>query len=117
MIYLYDRHGAAIVHIENNVIYTISGVPVAFLQHEYVYAYSGKQLGTYEDGWLRDLKGTCVFFSEHATGAGPVPPVPRVPPVPSVPRIPPVPPVPQIPRIKAIPSLSWSSVEGNQFFQ
>ena len=117
MIFLYDRLGEAIVHIKDNTIYTISGIPVAFLQHEYVYAYSGVQLGTYENGWLRDLQGSCVFFSDHVAGVGPVPPVPRVPPVPSVPKIPPVPPVPQIPHVKAVPGLSWSAIEGSQFFQ
>lgn len=117
MVYLYDRHGEAIVHIKGNTIYTISGVPVAFLQREYVYAYNGAQLGTYENGWLRDLQGSCVFFSEHVSGIGPVPPVPRVPPIPSVPRVPPVPPIPQIPHVKVIPRSSWSTTEGSQFFQ
>lgn len=117
MEFLYDRTGTAVVHVESNVLYLISGQPVAFLHNEYVYAYSGRQIGTYEDGRVRDMVGACAFYSEKHSGFGPIAPVRRIPPIPAIHAIPPIPPIPNIPKVKAVPTSSWSKLSGKQFFE
>lgn len=117
MEFLNDYRGSAIAHIENDVVFLISGKPVAFLQREYVYAYSGVQIGTYEDGRMRDIQGSCVFYSEQASGFGPLPPIHQIPPIPAVTAIPPIPSIPQVPCIKAIPTMSWSTLSGQKYFE
>lgn len=117
MNFLYNYRGVAIAHIKNNVIYSINGKPLAFLNHEYVYLYNSYQVGVYENGWLRDLNGFCVFYSENYSGFAPIPPIHHIPPVPAVPQIPPILPIPQIPRVKAICQGSWSKYKGEDFFE
>ena len=39
MEFLFDYRGVAIAHIQESVVYLISGKPVAYLQNEFVYAY------------------------------------------------------------------------------
>jgi len=114
---LYDAHGRAVAYIQQTgAIYLYSGQPAAWLDNAgNVYAYNGVHLGVFGDGWIRDHRGGCVYFTDGARG-GPVPPVPHIPPVPAVPRVPPVPAVPQVPPVPAVPSLSWSHFTGSSFF-
>lgn len=116
MQFLYDHRGRAIAYINNGVVYLVPGTPVAFLHNEYVYSYSGVQIGTYEEGRMRDLNGNCVFFNSLDCGFGPLPPIPEIPPLPALAALPPLPPIPEIPHIKAIPTLSWSQFSGINFF-
>lgn len=71
----FDRTGKPIAYCDNDeAIFLFSGEPVAYLYDEIVYSYSGKQLGRFEDGWIRDLHGYCVFFTEKTRGGGPARP-------------------------------------------
>lgn len=113
----YDNHGRATAYTEDNEhIYLFTGEPVAYLDRDAVYSYNGKQFGWFEDGWIRDLRGYCVFFSENATGSGPVKPVKHVCPVKRVKRVKPVKHVKAVRRVKAVKHLSWSQLSGVAFF-
>ena len=49
---LYDRTGVPCAYVaEDGTIFSFVGKPLAFLQNEYVYSFSGAELGTFEDGW------------------------------------------------------------------
>ena len=113
----YDSSGRAIAYCDNNdVIYTFGGIPAAYVYGDAVYSFNGKQLGWTADGWIRDLNGLCVFFSEQATGFGPITPVKHVCPVKCVKQVVPVKAVRQVRRIKPVSNLNWSRLSGPVFF-
>ncbi len=104
----HDRNGRATHYINpNGVLYSWGGQALGKLHGENLYNNSGKQIGRVKDGWLRDLSGGAVAFTNGAKG-GPIPPIKQIPSIKSIPSIPPIPAIPAIPRIPAIPSLGWS---------
>lgn len=114
---LYDRSGTPTAYSEDGEhIYLFNGQPVAYFYENTVYGYNGHQFGWFENGWVRDLQGKCVFFSENATGSGPVKPVKKVTPVKSVKRIKPVKHVKQVRKVRPVSSLNWSPLSGTLFF-
>lgn len=116
-IFLYDSAGRAIALLRNDgIVFSISGRALAFLDNEYLYSFSGRQIGTFEEGWIRDLSGACVLFAKGACGFAPIKPVCQVDPVPAVLCVPPVKPVPAVPFVKAIKSCGWSSIDLGTFF-
>lgn len=114
----YNSQGKPIAYSENGTdIYLFNGHPVAYLYADAVYSYSGKHLGWFEKGWIRDKKGYCVFFTENSTGSGPVKPVKQICSVKSVKSIKPIKNSRQSPCVKAADNLSWSSFSNERFFQ
>lgn len=112
----YSRTGEPIAYSEDGEhIYLFSGAPVAYLSGDAVYGFGGEHIGWFEDGWIRDKKGGCVFFTADARG-GPVKPVKNVKPVKGVKQVKPVKGVKQVKCAKAVKSLSWSPLSGRQFF-
>lgn len=105
----YDSHGnpSAYLYDDGEHIYLFNGKPVAYLHENTVYGYNGHQYGWFENGWIIDLNGYCVFFTESASGSGPVKPAKHVKPVKSVRHA---------KYAKAAKSLLWSKLSGEQFF-
>jgi hypothetical protein len=113
----YDRSGTAVAYCENGEhIYLFSGESVAFLDGDAVYSFSGEHLGWFEDGWIRDKAGHCVFFTSDAKG-GPVKTVKHIKHVEGVKHVKPVKGVQQVKSVKTVKSLSWSGFSGEQFFR
>ena len=113
----YDNHGRPTAYTEDDIhIYLFTGEPVAYLHEDTVYGYNGRQFGWFHDGWIRDLNGNCVFFTENATGSGPIKPVKHVCPVKCVKRVKPVKHIKRVRRIKAVKKLNWSQLSGVVFF-
>ena len=113
----YDSTGRAVAYSEDNEnIYLYSGVPVAYLYGHIVYSFKGTQLGRFENGWIRDKRGYCVFFTENTHGSGPIKPVKRIRPVKGIKRIKPMKGIRRVPSVKAIDRLAWSNVSGERFF-
>lgn len=103
----YDKSGTPIAYMEDGKhIYLFSGKPVAYLSGNAVYSFLGSHLGWFENGWIRDKGGQCVFFTSDADGR-PVKPVKQVKPVKGVKQVKPV---------KPVKSLSWSNLSEQQFF-
>ena len=112
----YDRNGRPTAYVDDNVhIFLFSGEAVGYLNGNAVFSYKGKHLGWFDKGWIRDLKGCCVFYSEKVTG-GPVTPVKKVCPVKSVKRIIPVKHVEEIKKVRAVDRYDWSPLSGEAFF-
>lgn len=112
----YDRHGRATAYTEDGEnIYHFNGRPVAYIEADTIYSFSGIQLGWFEDGWIRNLKGECVFFTENAVG-GPIKPIRQIVPIKCVKQIRPIKQIKQLKRLKVINSLSWSDHSGESFF-
>ena len=113
----YSKSGEPIAYTEDGQhIYMFSGRPAAFLSGDAIYLFSGKHIGWFEDGWIRDRQGRAVFFTSDAYG-GPIKPVKRVKPVKGVKQVKPVKGVKQVKSIKPIKALSWSDLSGKQFFK
>lgn len=113
----YDNYGRPTAYTEGDAhIYLFTGEAVAYIDRDAVYGYNGKQLGWFEDGWIRDLNGCCVFFSENATGSGPVKPVKHVCPVKNVKHIKPIKHVKEVRCVRAVNNSSWSQLSGIVFF-
>ena len=71
---LYDRMGEPVAYSEDGVhLYLFAGKPVAYFHAGSVYAYSGVHLGRWDEGWIRDNAGRCVFFTVQAVGGPPRP--------------------------------------------
>ena len=70
---VFNRQGKSLYVLDSDEIhiYSMAGEPVAFVDKEAVFNFSGKHLGWFEDGWLRDMDGKCVGFVESAGGGGP----------------------------------------------
>ncbi len=112
----YDKKGRATAYTEDKVhIYLFAGDAVAYFDRDALYSYSGEQLGWFENGWIRDLDGYCVFYSEVAYG-GPSKPVKGMCPVKCAKRIKPIKRVKNVRRIKSISRLSWSPLSSEEFF-
>ena len=112
----YCKTGEPIAYSEDGeTIFLFSGAPVAHLSGDAIYAFSGEHIGWFENGWIRDKKGGCVFFTADARG-GPVKPVKHVKPVKGVKHVKSVKGVKQVKSVEAVKSLSWSPLSGKRFF-
>jgi hypothetical protein len=112
----YDRNGRAAAYCEDGEhIYLYNGRPVAYLREDSVFAYSGRHLGWFRDGWVRDHRGNAVFFTSEASG-GPTKPTKQVRPVKSVKSIRPLKSVRQMKPVRAVKQLAWSARSSELFF-
>lgn len=68
----YNKKGSLIAYTEDNSdIFSFTGEPLAYIHEDSVYTYEGKHLGFYQDGWIMDKEGMCVFFNKNAKGGPP----------------------------------------------
>ena len=77
---IFDRKGKASYFLDQDKIhiYSWEGRPVAMVDKGAVFTFKKKHLGWLDEGWLRDLSGKCVGFTEPGRG-GPNPPKTRPP--------------------------------------
>lgn len=114
---LYDLHGNALAYCEDGeYIYLFSGDPVAYLYNDIVYGYNGRQFGWFENGWIRDLGGNCVFFTEDSYGSGPAKPARCSRPLKYARYARPAKCAKHARIAKAAKNCSWSDLSGIQFF-
>ena len=112
----YDLKGSPIAYCDDGEnIYLFTGEPVAYLYNNMVYAYNGYQLGWFEKGWIRDLQGFCVFFTENAI-SGMIKPLKKLKPLKYLKRLKPLKGIRRIPRIKPFDKIGWSKLSGENFF-
>src|SRR5437870_4356594 len=62
----YDSSGHAVAYIDDDgeSIYLWNGQPVAWVDGDSIYSYSGHYLGWLQNGWVWDLTGRAVFFTD-----------------------------------------------------
>ncbi|MBQ5825621.1 MAG: hypothetical protein IIW48_12560 [Clostridia bacterium] len=112
----YDKHGYAIVHLQNKHLFDMKGKPVAFIYNKAVYNLRGKLLGYADHGWIRDKHNHAVLYTDNYSGFGPLPPVHYVAPIPCILAVPPVPPIPPIAPIPPVASSNWSVLSADAYF-
>jgi len=118
MLTFYNKNGKATAYLDddNESIFLYNGLPVAWLSDDTVYSYSGKVLGWFQDGWIRDLNGNCVFFSDSASG-GPAKPAKQAKPARGAKSARPAKGARHARPAKAAKSDSWSSLSNESFFK
>lgn len=113
----YDNSGHPTAYTEDDIhIYLFTGEPVAYLHMDAVYGYNGRQIGWFRDGWIRDLTGNCVFFTENTTGSGPLKPLRQLKPFKSLKQLRPLKAPRELKHLRPLNKLSWSQLAGKRFF-
>ncbi|WP_432419754.1 4-fold beta flower protein [Baekduia alba] len=66
----YDSRGEVVAYKSGgaDAMFLWNGTPVAILSDQSVYTFSGRHIGWFIDGWIRDHSGGCVYFTEGASG-------------------------------------------------
>ena len=112
----YDRQGNPLCYsVGYSTLYLFSGEAVAYLADDLIFTFSGVHLGRFENGWVRDRQGECVFFTGHARGG---PARPDVKPCPTACAKKPLPPYAKTewPKPPVFDRNTWSRLSGPQFF-
>ncbi len=115
--WLYDRHGIPVAYfLLSGEIYATDGRPLAYLVGFYIYAYNGRFLGFFNNGWILDKQGYHVLFTQNAYG-GPLKPLCRPSMLPGLRHLAPWKALRQRPTQFPMPRLSWSAYStGITFF-
>lgn len=68
---MYDRHGAVYAWLgETGKIYGLNGENLAFICGNSVYDWSGRHIGWWQDGHVRDVTNSAFVFRQGAKGLG-----------------------------------------------
>lgn len=104
----YNNVGDSVAYSEDDIhIYLFDGTPVAYIDGDSIYAYSGIHLGGFLNGWIRDHGGNCMFFNEESTG-GPSKPFKKFKPFKGFKEFKP---------FKPFATLTWSDHSSEDFFK
>lgn len=113
----YDHAGRAVAYSEDREhIFLFSGHAVAFINGNSIYDYSGRHIGWFKYGWVRENAGRYVYFTEKAKGGLSRPPKDRKP-AKVTKQTPPVKNIMQSKPSKADIPPAWSATNGDQFFK
>jgi len=113
---LHDSTGSLVAYCDSDgSIYFFSGEPIAYLDGDSVYRFSGRHLGWFLDGWVLDHYGNAVFFSEQSTG-GPLKPVPQLAPLRGLKGLKPLKGLRELKPLRPPKTLSWSELSSEDFF-
>ena len=105
----YNQQGKPIAYTDDNkIIYLFSGHPVAYFYRDVIYGFNG---------WVRDLKGNCVFFTDHHSGSGPAIPARHAIPARGAKYAIPARYAIQAVRARPAISCSWSDLSNESFFK
>lgn len=114
----YNQQGKPIAYTDDNkIIYLFSGHPVAYFYRDVIYGFNGHQFGWFLNGWVRDLKGNCVFFTDHHSGSGPAIPARHAIPARGAKYAIPARYAIQAVRSRPAISCSWSDLSNESFFK
>jgi hypothetical protein len=114
---LWDSHGTAVAYIDDDheSVYLQDGSAVAWISGVNLYSYRGRLLGWYYQGWVIDLEGKCLLFSERAQ-PGAVRPFTRLPEDRGDKALRPSRSVPDPSRKRPSRAKTWSSIDARTFF-
>ena len=118
MLTFYNHEGRAVAYLDDNgkSIYLYSGEPVAWLSNNSVFNCSGHYLGWFQDGWIRDRSGYCVFFTNNSSG-GPARPARQARPARGARQARPARGAREARPARPARSSSWSDMSNESFFE
>jgi len=112
----YNMTGHPIAYSDDgHHVYDFSGLPLAYLEADSIYAFDGQHLGWWSRGWVRDHQGSWVFFTDSASD-GPARPAKQGLPPKQLKAIPPARAPRQAKPVPVSKSMGWSSRSGVHFF-
>jgi hypothetical protein len=115
---LFDRVGQPVAYLEGkDDIFLFKGTAAGYINMGAVYNYQGEHLGWFENGWVRDTKGRCVFFTNNVTKEGPLLPTKHVEPVKGLKQVKPMKSAKRPLHPKIMSSFLWSDESGEKFFK
>lgn len=113
----YNRDGVPTVYTDDGVhLFLFDGRPAGYFNHKSIYSYEGVHLGIWDNGWIRDNSGRCVFFTESAYG-GPLRPNLQVTPTTGIKHVIPVKKNRNVKPSDPAKSPVWSNLSGESFFE
>jgi hypothetical protein len=113
----YDLNGRAYAYSDDgDTIYTFTGIPVAYISDDSIYAFSGKHIGCYNDGLIRDQNGDVLLFTSEASG-GPMKPMRQMKPMKSMKQMKPMKGLKQMKPMRPMKTLGWSSYVPEDIFE
>ena len=113
----YDLNGKPSCYTDDGIhLFDFSGNILAYIDGDSIFHFSGKHLGWFVDGWIRDHNGACVFFSETANNSGPLKPLKQLVPLKSLKQLLPLKGLKELKPLKALTSISWSNYGKEIFF-
>ena len=63
----YGKHGTPAAYTEDGChIFRFSGECIGYIFEDSIFNFSGRHLGFFRDGWVRDNNGKCVLFIKNA---------------------------------------------------
>jgi hypothetical protein len=114
----YDQNGSPIAYTaDGETIFLFEGEPVAYIHGNSVYSFHGTHIGWFENGWLRDHHGAALFFTDNASGRGPLRPFKQLKPLKSLRQLKPLKGLRQLKPIKPMTSFLWSDISPEAFFR
>jgi hypothetical protein len=112
----YDRCGHPFAYSDDaETLFTFSGKPIAHITSSSVYLFSGKHVGFFEAGHVRDHSGFVLLFTNGARG-GPMKPLRAMRPLKSARAARPMKSIREMPAVKPVWSTGWSLLELSAVF-
>ena len=110
---IYDKSGRPYSYIaDDGSIYLWSGKPVAYIDREHVYGFSGAHLGWFENGIIYDGHGMQIGFTQQTS-----PSITQIEPIKSIKHIKHVKSIQHIPPVKPIFGLGYSTIDLSTFLE
>jgi hypothetical protein len=113
----YDREGNPVAYSEDGInIYLYNGDPVGYIDADSIYSFSGDHLGWFNDGWILDHDGGCLFFIPNAAGE-PLRPLTMLAPLKELKDLLPTKNIREIKPTIPAKSMDWSPLSLEEFFR
>lgn len=114
---LYDSTGRPYAYCEDEgTLYTFTGIPIAYFSDDSVYAFSGRHIGYFAGGLLRDGHGNVLLFTDRASD-GPMKPMKHMRPMKGMKRMLPMKGRKQTKPMRPMNTLSWSQHSPEALFE
>lgn len=113
----YDKNGRAYAYSKNGeVIYTYTGIPIAYIHDDSIFSFSGAHIGYFNDGILRDSRGAVLLFTNGAVG-GSMKPMKQMKPMKSMKQMRPMKGLKQMKPMRPMKTMGWSEYLPEDIFE
>lgn len=106
----FDKDGNPSWYIDKDKasVFSLEGHPIGYLYQDTLFSHKGEHIGFFKDGWIIDLEGRYLLFTEVSVN-GPIKPQPRILTLRSIQSQNPIPQVRQFKRALPVLRSEWSN--------